>query len=166
MSLLGDNPLTLTEAFLHKIQNTSDANNPFNADTGELNLINVLFDLFLAGSDTTAVTLDWAMLFMILNPDIQTKVSQELVKNFGSQKAKATEKYKIPYTEAVIHEIQRRANVLPLSVFHSTKTHLDIGNFSVPPNTVIIPFIGDVMNDPQHFPDPSKFQPERYLLHF
>ena len=153
----------MTEAFLHKIRETSDVNNPFYGDTGDLNLINVLFDLFMAGSDTTAITLDWAMLLMILHPDIQSKVRQELDQNFGSRKAKVNEKHKIPYTEAVIHEIQRKANILPLSVWHQTKRNIDIGQYSVPSETVFIPFIGDVMNDPEHFPDPYKFKPERYV---
>ena len=52
---------------------------------------------------------------------------------------------------------------MPLSVFHRINTDFDIGQYSVPPNTVLIPFIGDVMNDPEYFPEPSKFNPERYL---
>ena len=82
---IGENPLTLTEAFLYKIQETSDINNPFYGSRGDLNLINVLFDFFLAGSDTTAVTLDWAMLLMILNPGIQTKVRQDIVAQGASK---------------------------------------------------------------------------------
>merc|ERR1719273_2045561 len=74
------------------------------------------------------------------------------------------EKNKIPYTEAVIHEIQRKANILPLSVFHSTKGIVDVGKYTLPHETVIIPFLGDIMNDPEHFPEPSKFKPERYLV--
>ena len=158
---IGENPLTLTEAFLYKIQETSDINNPFYGSTGDLNLINVLLDFFFAGSDTTAVTLDWAMLLMILNTEAQTKVRQELDQNFGSRKARFGERCKIPYTEAVIHEIQRKANILPLSVFHQTKGEVGIGKYSVPSETAFIPFIGDVMNEPEHFPEPSKFKPER-----
>ena len=146
---------------MHKIQETSDTNSPFYGDTGELNLYSVLLDLFVAGSDTTAVTLNWAMLFMIQNPIIQTKVRQELKENIGTGKLKMNDKSKIPYTEAVIHEIQRRGNIGPLAIFHQTTTNVDIGCFSVPPETVIIPFIGDIMNDPDHFSEPSKFKPER-----
>ena len=104
------------------------------------------------------------MLFMILNPEVQTKVRQELDQNFGNNKAKFNEKHKVPYTEAVIHEIQRRANILPLSVLHSTRTKVDIEEYSLPAGTVLVPFIGDIMNDPEHFPEPSKFQPERYII--
>ena len=46
----GENPLTFTEAMLHKIQQTSQKDNPFHGDLGELNLISVLIDLFIAGS--------------------------------------------------------------------------------------------------------------------
>ena len=46
----GDNPLTFTEAMLHKIQQTPQSDNPFHGKIGELNLLSVLLDLFLAGS--------------------------------------------------------------------------------------------------------------------
>ena len=48
----GDNPLTFTEAMLHKIQKTTQKDNPFYGDLGELNLLNVLIDFFMAGSGT------------------------------------------------------------------------------------------------------------------
>ena len=146
---------------MYKIKETTDKNSPFYGETGELNLANVLYDLFMAGSDTTAATLNWAMLFMIHNPDIQSKVRQELNQNIGDKKMKMNDRNKIPYTEAVIHEIQRIGNIAPVAVFHKTTTNIDIGPYSIPPKTTILPFIGDVMNDPEHFPEPSKFKPER-----
>ena len=75
----GDNPLTFIEAFLHRIQNTKDEKHPLYAERGILNLKNTLFDLFLAGSDTTATTLNWAMLFMVLNPGVQKKFAKKLI---------------------------------------------------------------------------------------
>ena len=46
----GENPLTFTEAMLHKIHQTHEKDDPFHGDVGELNLLNVLLDLFIAGS--------------------------------------------------------------------------------------------------------------------
>jgi cytochrome P450 len=165
----GEHPLTFTEAMLHKIHQTHEKDDPFHGDVGELNLLNVLLDLFIAGSDTTSITLNWAMLYMILNQDIQKNVRKELNESIGRQrKAKMAEKYLTPYTEAVIHEIQRRGNILPLSVFHSiqdndTQTSFQVGQRKLPPKTVLIPLIGEVMHDPLYFPNPTRFDPNRYL---
>jgi len=42
---------------------------------GRINLLNLLLDLFVAGSETSSSTLNWAMLYMLLNPEIQKKVN-------------------------------------------------------------------------------------------
>ena len=42
------------------------------------NLKVTLFDLFLAGSETTSTTLNWAVLYMVRYPEIQAKVQEEL----------------------------------------------------------------------------------------
>ena len=106
------------------------------------------------------------MLFMAINPDVQEKVRLELDQTIGKRKAKMTDKSSTPYTEAVLHEIQRKANILPISVFHSSSwtDPIKIGPYEVPPKTTIIPLIGEVMSDPESFPDPEKFDPERFLV--
>ena len=68
-----------------------------------------------------------------------------------------------PYTEAVIHEIQRKGNISPMGLFHQTTETIKVGEYEIPPDTLLIPLIGEIMHDPEHFPEPSKFEPERYL---
>ena len=46
----------------------------------EGNMLRVIHDLFIAGSETTTTTLDWALLFMIEHPDVQRKCQQEIEK--------------------------------------------------------------------------------------
>ena len=159
----GENPLTFIEALLHKIQTNDDMDHPLSKTLGELNLVNALLDIFVAGSDTTSTTLNWAMLFMIQHPEVQTNVRQELCQKIGMKKAKMSERSLIPYTEAVLHEISRKSNILPMSVFHYSNSKFQAGSYEIPQDTIIIPLIGDVMNDPIHFPNPAKFHPERYL---
>ncbi len=131
---------------------------------GHANLVNNLIDLFIAGSETTSTTLSWGMLYMILNPDIQHKVQDELDEVVGKGiQPKATDRCRTPYTEAVIHEIQRLGNILERST-HSTMADctLSSGHF-IPKDTVVICYTGHIHRDPKHFPDPLKFDPTRHL---
>ena len=57
-----------------EILNTTDASSSFFGDFGIENLKNVLFDLFLGGSETTSTTLTWATLYMVRYPAIQEKI--------------------------------------------------------------------------------------------
>ena len=108
------------------------------------------------------------MLHMILNQDIQTNVRKELNENIGKhRKAKMSERNCTPYTEAVIHEIQRRGNISPFAVFHSISQNIEkplqVGKYKLPPKTLLIPLLGEIMHNPKEFPNPMKFDPTRYL---
>merc|ERR1719346_978181 len=100
---------------------------------------------------------------MILNPEMQDKVRQELKSSLGFRKAKMVDKNDTPYTEAVLHEIQRKGNIAPFGVLHRTTQDIKIGDFDIPKDTAIFPLLGEIMHDPTHFPEPNKFDPERYL---
>ncbi len=153
--------------YLHMMesQNKPDGLKSFSGPGGETNLVSVLIDLFIAGSETTSTTLSWAMLYMILNPEIQKKVQEELdeVAGVGNQ-PRVSDRARTPYTEAVLHEVQRVANILSRSVPHAAQKDciLSTGHF-IPENTVVMCCIGSVMMDPEVFPKPSKFDPTRYL---
>ena len=62
-----------------EILNTKDASSSFYGDFGKENLKNVLFDLFLGGSETTSTTLTWAALYMVRYPAIQEKIQVKLL---------------------------------------------------------------------------------------
>ncbi len=137
----------------------------FMGKEGQANLVNNLVDLFIAGSETTSTTLSWGMLYMILNPDIQHKVQEELDEVVGKGiQPKTVDRCRTPYTEAVIHETQRLGNILDRSVVHSSLADctLSSGHF-IPKDSMVICNIGYLSRDPKHFPDPLKFDPTRFL---
>ena len=71
----------------------------------------------------------------------------------------------LPYTEATIHEIQRKGNVLPLGVPHmscNNKT-TKINGYEIPPNTFLLLAFGEMLNDPNHFERPEEFNPDRFI---
>ena len=71
-------PRDFIDMMLIEINNTTDSSSRFHGQRGLESLKVTLFDLFLTGSDTTATTLTWAVLYMVRYPEVQTRVQQEL----------------------------------------------------------------------------------------
>ena len=121
-------------------------------------------DLFVAGTDTTATTLKWAILYLMLHPDIQRKIHEELDMVIGRERMPTLEDRKVlPYTEAVLLEIQRIATIVPLSVPHSTAYDTKLAGYDIPAGTFILSNLWAVHHDPKVWKDPEEFKPERFL---
>eukprot|EP00058_Branchiostoma_floridae_P018391 XP_002603880.1 hypothetical protein BRAFLDRAFT_276924 [Branchiostoma floridae] len=124
----------------------------------------VLFDLFIAGAETTSTTLYWAFLYMILNPDIQAKVQEEIHTVLGHDKPPSTaHRAQMPYTEAVLTEVARIGTILPTGVTHATSRDTSFHGYDIPEGTLVLPNLWSVHHDPEHFPNPGKFDPSRFL---
>lgn len=60
-------------------------------------------------------------------------------------------------------EIQRCGNIVPLSVFHATTKDTTLNGYFIPKDTTVFPNLWAVLMDPTFFPEPEKFNPERFL---
>ncbi|KAM6441977.1 cytochrome P450 2J5-like [Liasis olivaceus] len=90
-------------------KSTDDPNSTYDED----NLAQCIADLFVAGTDTTSASLQWALLLMANHLEIQDKVYMELEEVFGScHSIYYEDRKRMPYTNAVIHKIMRR-QILP-----------------------------------------------------
>ncbi|XP_035658632.1 cytochrome P450 2U1-like [Branchiostoma floridae] len=123
----------------------------------------VLIDLFLAGTETTATTTRWALLYMMLNPDIQEKVHQEIDSVLGQSAPSYAQRNQLPYTAATLAEVQRIKAIVPLSVPHAASRDTTLNGYNIPQEATIFINLWSVHMDPQLFPDPNTFQPERFL---
>jgi cytochrome P450 family 2 subfamily J len=110
-TIIKDNPRDFTDCFFDTIYDTST---PAAEKESKISLRNVLADLFIAGSETTSTMLTWAVLFMAKYPEIQNKVQAELDQVCGTQTPSYTDRTSLPYTEATITEVYRRANIVPI----------------------------------------------------
>jgi len=162
----GYDPKTTTEppeCFIHAFDKAAmeQQGEYFEDDVQLKALVN---DLFLAGSDTTATTLRWALFYMASNPEIQDKVNHEIVEKFGSDEFPSyADRVKLPFTEATLLEIQRLANLLPLSLVHRVTENTKLMGYNIPKDTWVVPFIWAVHHNPKYFPEPEKFIPGRFL---
>ncbi|XP_074447463.1 cytochrome P450 2J6-like [Larus michahellis] len=173
------NALLAKELESHKEKRKSDENKDFidyyldeidktkgDADStyDEENLIQTVFDLFLAGTETTSTTLLWALLYMVVYPDIQEKVQKELDAVLGCSHLICYEDRKrLPYTNAVIHEIQRYSNIILIALPRQSMKDTELLGFPVPKNTIILSNIDSVLSDPGKWETPDQFNPGHFL---
>ncbi|NXW92761.1 CP2DH protein, partial [Alopecoenas beccarii] len=150
-----------TDAFLKEMKKGKAAEESgFNYN----NLRLVTTDLFTAGSETTSTTLRWALLYMILHPEIQSKVQEEIDKVIGRERSPTTEdQVSMPYTNAVIHETQRYGDVVPIGVPHMTYRDTELQGFFIPKGTTIITNLSSVLKDETVWEKPNEFYPEHFL---
>ena len=95
-----NDPRDFTDSMLIEIEKTTDKSSSFYGEGGVENLRNTLFDLFIAGSETTSSTLTWAALYMVRYPQVQKKVQAELDRVVGQNRPPSLkDKPNLPYTE-------------------------------------------------------------------
>ncbi|NWZ23282.1 CP2K6 protein, partial [Asarcornis scutulata] len=148
------------DAFLVRQQEENGKDNGFFDNE---NLTEVVRNLFAAGTDTTSTTLRWGLLLMMKYPEIQKKVQDEIEQVLGSNPPRIEHRTQMPYTDAVIHEVQRFANILPLSLPHETTEDVTLKGYFIPKGTYIIPLLTSVLHDKSQWEKPDTFYPEHFL---
>ncbi|KAM9228729.1 cytochrome P450 2D17-like [Dugong dugon] len=154
-------PRDVTDAFLDEVEKAKG--NPESSFTNE-NLRLVVADLFFAGMVTTSTTLDWALLLMLLHPDVQRRVQQEIDEVIGQVRPPEMEdQARMPFTTAVVHEVQRFGDIVPLSLPHMTSRDTEVHGFRIPKGTTLILNLSSVLKDEAVWEKPFRFHPEHFL---
>eukprot|EP01125_Pyxidicula_operculata_P015202 TRINITY_DN5141_c0_g2_i2.p1 TRINITY_DN5141_c0_g2~~TRINITY_DN5141_c0_g2_i2.p1 ORF type:complete len:475 (-),score=94.82 TRINITY_DN5141_c0_g2_i2:717-2141(-) len=122
-----------------------------------------LFILFVAGHETTANALSWALYELAKNPDIQQRLYDEIESVLQGRHPTLEELSKLVYLEAFISEVMRRhPPVLQLATRKST-TDLKYKDQVIPGGCQVGVNIYNVHHHPAHWEDPFKFNPDRFL---
>ncbi len=118
--------------------------------------------LYLAGHETTALTLSWAWLLLAQNPAAEDRLAAEWKSVLGGRSPTPDDLLNLPYTDAVIAEAMRVYPPVYLIGREATK-ELELGGYRVKKGYTI--FMSQWVNhrDPAYFPDPEAFRPERWL---
>ncbi|KAK5930937.1 hypothetical protein CgunFtcFv8_027131 [Champsocephalus gunnari] len=103
-------------------------------------------------------------MYMMHYPEIQEKVQAEIDSVIGqSRQPTMADKPNMPYTEAVIHEVQRMANIVPLGFPKMASKDATLGGYSIPKGTTITTILATVLFDKNEWETPDTFNPEHFL---
>ncbi|CAL8243713.1 unnamed protein product [Lota lota] len=154
-------PRHYVDAYLDELEQS--AKDPGTSYSRE-NLIYSVGELIIAGTETTTNTLRWAMLYMALYPNIQERVHQEIDSVLVNGRAASLEdKQRMPYVEAVLHEVLRFCNIVPLGIFRATSQDANVNGYTIPKGTMVITNLYSVHFDEKYWSDPGVFSPQRFL---
>ncbi|KAL6193131.1 hypothetical protein ACLB2K_034215 [Fragaria x ananassa] len=124
----------------------------------------LFIDLFVAGTETTSVTLEWAMTELLHNPKSLSKAQEELDQTIGKGKSiEESDIARLPYLQAIVKETFRLRPVAPLLLPRKAETDVEIGGYIVPKGAQVLVNIWAIGRDPSIWDNPNSFMPERFL---
>uniref|UniRef100_A0A672RAH3 Cytochrome P450, family 2, subfamily AD, polypeptide 6 n=1 Tax=Sinocyclocheilus grahami TaxID=75366 RepID=A0A672RAH3_SINGR len=147
------------------IDRKNDTKAGFNIDS----LVWCTVDLFEGGTETTTNTLRWALFYIIKYPDIQEKVRAEIDQVIGSRPPTMFDKANMHYTNAFIHEVLRKANLVPLNMARTARKNTTLVGYFIPKlkeeycGTVMITNLTSVLYDKHEWETPDTFNPGHFL---
>ncbi|XP_050410871.1 cytochrome P450 2B4 [Patella vulgata] len=127
-------------------------------------LVASIFDLFVAGTETTSTTILWTILYFLHHPNIQDKCYKEIQDVVGSGRPPSVkDKPSLPYVEAVILEVLRKANIALAGIPHAVNEDTRFHGYQFPKDAIIIPNLDAVLTDDKIWGDADVFRPERFI---
>ncbi|KAA8514787.1 hypothetical protein F0562_017966 [Nyssa sinensis] len=124
----------------------------------------VLMNIFVAGTDTSAATLVWAMAELMKHPRVMKRVQEEVRDIIGSKGVVGEDDlHKLPYLISVVKEILRLHPADPLLVPHETTQQCYIEGYRIRPKTMVYVNAWAIGRDPEAWENPEEFFPERFL---
>ncbi|CAN0927688.1 3,9-dihydroxypterocarpan 6A-monooxygenase [Linum grandiflorum] len=122
-----------------------------------------IIEIFFAGVDTTAATIQFAIAELINNPQILTKLRQEIDAVVGTNRViRESDVPNLPYLQAIVKETLRKHPAGPL-LRRQCNVDTQVNGYTIKAGTRIIINAYAIMRDAETWHDPDEFEPERFL---
>ncbi|XP_068640219.1 geraniol 8-hydroxylase-like isoform X1 [Aristolochia californica] len=134
------------------------------AELSRIELKSLFADLFVAGSDTSSDTLEWAMAELLRNPEAMARARSELGEIIGKGKqVEESDVCRLPYLQAIVKETLRLHPPAPFLIPHRAECDVEISGYTIPKHTKVIVNVWAIARDSKIWADPTCFKPERFL---
>ncbi|KLO10252.1 cytochrome P450 [Schizopora paradoxa] len=151
---------SMTTKLLGEAANTGKAND---AETEE-EFADVSAMVFLAGGDTTLTAVMNLILAVLQFPDTLRRAQEEIDRVVGTDRLPTFEdRENLPYINAMCTEVMRWEVVGPLALPRCTSQDDEFRGYHIPAGTLVLPNVWSIANNPEVYPNPSQFKPERWL---
>ena len=118
--------------------------------------------LFLAGHETTANALTWGWYLLAQHPEVERRLHDEIDSVIGDRLPRADDAAALPYTRRVLAEVMR-CYPPAWGIGRRAIEDVEIGGYTIPRNTVVLLSQYLLHHDARFFPDPDRFDPDRWL---
>ena len=130
-------------------------------DLSDDEIADQVMTLLLAGHETTALALTFALYLLARHPEVERRLLEELEGVLDGQPPTAEDLPALAYTERVVTEAMRLYPPVHTIVRESVEP-VEIAGHSFPAETTVAMHQWTVHRDPEHYPDPLSFEPERW----
>lgn len=122
--------------------------------------------MIFRGTDTVVVLIEWILARMVIHPDIQSKVQEELNRVVGSSRpVLESDLQSLVYLPAVVKEVLRLHPPGPLlSWARLAIEDTTVDGYHVPAGTTAMVNMWAITRDPEVWDDPLSFRPERFVI--
>nr|BBA68553.1 flavone synthase [Nemophila menziesii] len=126
--------------------------------------IKALFlDLLTAGTDSTAISIEWALVELIRNPNVLKKAQEEINKVVGSNRlVEETDAPNLPYMHAIVKETFRLHPPIPIVIRRSVE-ECTVDGYHIPTDVLLLTNVWSIGRNPNIWSSPLEFTPERFF---
>ncbi|XP_019864631.2 cytochrome P450 18a1 [Aethina tumida] len=157
----------LLDTYLFEIQKANEegtGHHLFEGKDHDRQIQQIMGDMFSAGMETIKSSLQWAVLFMLHNPDVMRSVQEEMDQVVGRQRLPKLEDLAyLPVTESTILEVLRISSIVPMGTTHAPTRDVKINGFHLPQHAQVVPLLHAVHMDPTLWDEPERFNPSRFI---
>ncbi|KAI9315375.1 cytochrome P450 [Dichotomocladium elegans] len=132
----------------------------------ELDIVIILMDMMIAGADTTSTTMTWMLAILIRYPEVQAKVQGEIDafrRTHDGRLPVFSDRDALPYTISVQKECMRFRTTTNFGGGHVTTEDVMWNGYLIPKGSRLAGNMYAIHNDPNRYPEPEKFIPERFI---
>lgn len=120
--------------------------------------------MFIAGSDTSGSTTEWAMSELLRNSEVMQKARKELIQVIGtSNEVTESDIPRLPYIQAIVKETLRLHPPVPLLLPYVAGNDVEINGYTIHKGDQVMINAWSIGRDPELWDDPLTFEPERFI---